>query len=117
MQTLANRRWLWGLAAITVILIGVAIFQPAFGGEQAASPAPDAVAALPAVELVQAEPAPAEVQPAEASAVGELSDHEAPAAQTPSSDNCIACHTNQALLQQLAEEPEKVKSELAGGEG
>jgi mono/diheme cytochrome c family protein len=40
-----------------------------------------------------------------------------PAADTPSSDNCIACHTNQALLQQLAVEPEEVKSELAGGEG
>jgi mono/diheme cytochrome c family protein len=32
-------------------------------------------------------------------------------------DNCIACHTNQVLLQQLAVEPEEVKSELAGGEG
>ncbi len=117
MQIKAKRRWLWGLAAIAVVLIGVAIFQPAFGGEQAALPAVDAVAALPAVDLVQAEPAPAEVQPAEPSSSVELSDHEAPVAQTPSSDNCIACHTNQALLQQLAVEPEKVKSELAGGEG
>jgi mono/diheme cytochrome c family protein len=33
------------------------------------------------------------------------------------SDNCIACHTNQALLEQLAEEPEVVESELASGEG
>jgi hypothetical protein len=117
MQTKANRRWLWGLAAIAVILIGVAIIQPAFGGEQAASPAADAVAALPAVELVQAEPAPADIQPAKLTAAEDLSDHEAPAAQTPSSDNCIACHTNQVLLQQLAVEPEKVKSELAAGEG
>ena len=117
MQTKANRRWLWGLAAIAVILIGVAIFQPAFGGEQAAAPAADAIAALPEVELVQAEPAPAEIQLTEPSAAEDLRDHDAPAAQTPSSDNCIACHTNQALLQQLAVEPEKVKSELAGGEG
>ena len=38
-------------------------------------------------------------------------------ADTPSSDNCIACHTNQAVLEQLAEEPEEVVSELAAGEG
>jgi mono/diheme cytochrome c family protein len=117
MQAKANRRWLWGLAAIAVIVIGVAIFQPAFGGEQAASPAPDVVAVLPEVELVQAEPAPAGMQPAEPPAAEDESGHDMPAADTPSSDNCIACHTNQALLQQLAVEPEEVKSELAGGEG
>lgn len=117
MHAKANRRWLWGLAAVAVILVGVAIFQPAFGGEQGTTAAPQTVAALPAAEMVQAEPAPAEIQPAPALAVEELSEHDSPAADMPSSDNCIACHTNQALLQQLAEEPEKVKSELAGGEG
>jgi mono/diheme cytochrome c family protein len=117
MHVKANRRWLWGVAAVAVVLIGVAVFQPAFGGEQATPVVPDAVAALPAVEMVQAELAPADIQPAEPSAAEELRDHDMPAADTPSSDNCIACHTNQALLQQLAVEPEKVKSELAGGEG
>jgi hypothetical protein len=38
-------------------------------------------------------------------------------AQVPSSNNCITCHTDEALLQQIAEEPEQVESELAEGEG
>ena len=36
---------------------------------------------------------------------------------SPSSENCIRCHTNKALLQALAEEPQELKSELASGEG
>ena len=35
----------------------------------------------------------------------------------PPSDNCVKCHTDKAKLQELAEEPEKVKSEMASGEG
>ncbi|RME82538.1 MAG: hypothetical protein D6775_10615, partial [Caldilineae bacterium] len=41
----------------------------------------------------------------------------APVADTPSSDNCIACHTDKEKLMELAEEPEQVKSEEAEGEG
>lgn len=116
MQAKAKRRWLWPLAAVVVILIGVVVFQPAFGGEQANTTVQDAVAALPAAEMAQAEVAPAEIQPA-APPVEQETSQDAPDADTPSSDNCIACHTNQALLQQLAEEPEVVESELASGEG
>lgn len=36
---------------------------------------------------------------------------------TPSSDNCISCHTDKDQLKALAEEPEKVKSTEASGEG
>ncbi|HEY80333.1 MAG TPA: hypothetical protein EYP25_03785 [Anaerolineae bacterium] len=38
-------------------------------------------------------------------------------ADTPSSDNCIACHTDKKKLKAIAEEPEEVKSEAASGEG
>ncbi len=38
-------------------------------------------------------------------------------ADTPSSDNCIACHTDKKKLKKLAKEPEEVKSEKASGEG
>jgi hypothetical protein len=113
MQALSKRRWLWGLAAVAVIVIGVAVFQPVFGGEQATTPALDVVVA----DVVQAEVVPAELQPAETAVSEETSSEEMPVADTPSSDNCIACHTNQTLLQQLAVEPEKVESEMAAGEG
>ncbi len=38
-------------------------------------------------------------------------------AAPPSSDNCIACHTNKQKLKDLAEEPEEIRSEKASGEG
>ncbi len=38
-------------------------------------------------------------------------------ADTPSSDNCIACHTDKKKLKAVAKEPEEVKSEKASGEG
>ncbi len=38
-------------------------------------------------------------------------------ADTPSSDNCIACHTDKKKLKEVAEEPEEVKSEKTSGEG
>jgi len=117
MQALSKRRWLWGLAAVAVVLIGVAIFQPAFGGEQAATPALEVVAAPVTADFVQAEVVSVEMQPVEEAVSDETAGEEMPVADTPSSDNCIACHTNQVLLQQLAVEPEKVESEMAAGEG
>ncbi len=117
MQVMSKRRWLWGLAAVAVILIGVAIFQPVFGGEQAATPALDLAAGPVTADVVQAEVVPVGLQPAETAASEDTSGEEMPVADTPSSDNCIACHTNQVLLQQLAVEPEKVESEMAAGEG
>jgi hypothetical protein len=38
-------------------------------------------------------------------------------ADAPSSENCIACHTDKKKLKKLAKEPEEVKSEAASGEG
>ncbi len=38
-------------------------------------------------------------------------------ADTPNSDNCIACHTDKKKLKAVAEEPEEVKSEKTSGEG
>lgn len=117
MQSKTIRRWLWPLAVVAVILVGVAVIQPAFGGDQPAFPQPDAVAALPVAAPGPAEGVQAELQPSQPSVSQETQTETTPVADTPSSENCIACHTNQALLQQLAVEPEKVESELAAGEG
>jgi mono/diheme cytochrome c family protein len=117
MQAMSKRRSLWGLAAVAVILIGVAIIQPVFGGEEAATPASDVMPVPAAADVAQAEVVSVEMQPADTAASEETSSEEMPVADTPSSDNCIACHTNQTLLQQLAVEPEKVESEMAAGEG
>ncbi len=38
-------------------------------------------------------------------------------AALPSSDNCVACHTDKEQLKALAEEPEEAKSAAAEGEG
>jgi len=68
------------------------------------------LAAAPAgvMEVVSSLPA------AESAGAAEMS---ATAAVLPSSENCIACHTNLEVLQTLAEEPEAVHSTEASGEG
>ena len=117
MKSIAKRPWIW--VVVGVALLGALLFLLRPAAELAVSseaapaavvepeilsePAPDAASM---VSLAAAAPA---VQQAEASAQV--------VADTPSSDNCIACHTNQAVLEQLAEEPEEVVSELAAGEG
>lgn len=117
MHATANRRWLVVAAAAIMLVIGVAVIQPAFGGEQVAPQPQEAVAVLSAAQLARAEIVPAEMQSAGSASSSPADTQDTPAADTPSSDNCIACHTNQTLLQQLAVEPETVESELASGEG
>lgn len=111
-----THRWLWAAMGLAAIAVLVVLFQPAFSSETPASPAATAhtkqVIALAgsteAVDVEQLSAGPAGTEQAEEVLV---------AVQGPPSDNCIACHTNQALLQELAEEPEVVESAMASGEG
>lgn len=120
MRTKSKWRWLWGLAAVSLLLVGVFAFWPALSGETATLP-PQAVAAVaPAAPVahpaLSAAAATAHTTQLSASGDETISDSVL-VADTPSSDNCVACHTDKALLQEIAEEPEEVKSELAAGEG
>jgi len=82
----------------------------------AARPEPMPAAALPGEsETLTAQPnIPAVLHPA---SDHQTSDPTPTATPYPPSDNCVNCHTDKAKLQELAEEPEKVKSEMASGEG
>jgi mono/diheme cytochrome c family protein len=102
MQQLRRHRW-WIVAAVAVVVVSAALISPVLS----AHAPPAQVAGVPAWEAEPASPASEETQQTSV----------APVAAQPSSDNCIACHTNQALLEQMAEEPEEVVSELAAGEG
>ena len=122
MQGHTLRRWLWprlglALAAVAAVAVLAVLFQPVFSsGAPAASPAVDTTGKQ-APAVVEAGSAATEDQPVleQATAAEERPDL-VKVAQVPS-DNCVACHTDEAVLQQLAEEPEEVVSELAEGEG
>lgn len=116
MNSIVKRPWIW--VVIGVALLGVLVFwlRPTadLAARSEAAPQPAVVdpvilsEAAPEVASVAAQETPASPQPdTDAQVVADM----------PSSDNCVACHTNQALLEQLAEEPEEVVSELAAGEG
>ncbi|MEZ4767346.1 MAG: hypothetical protein R2844_02855 [Caldilineales bacterium] len=115
MRSIVRRPWLWVIVAVALLGAAALIARMGAGttpnSEAAAPPLAVVAANVPAsapepVTAVQATPSPEQPE-AEAEALADV----------PSSDNCIACHTNQAVLQQLAEEPEEVVSELAAGEG
>jgi mono/diheme cytochrome c family protein len=105
MQQLRKHRW-WIVAAVAVVVVSAVLISPVLSANAPPAPAPAEEAGVPAWEAHPASPASEETQQTSA-----------PVALQPSSDNCIACHTNQALLEQMAEEPEEVVSELAAGEG
>jgi mono/diheme cytochrome c family protein len=116
MQQHHSRRWLGIALGIAAVAVLVALFQPAFSSE---APAPPAVVvqAEPLVTLAESNLMAPAAEPAIASVDQTEQVEESVAVQDPSSDNCIACHTNQALLEELAEEPEVVESAMASGEG
>lgn len=118
MKSIVTRPWIWVVVGLTLLGVLVFFLRPAaeLAVSSEASPAavvePEVLSepAPDAISMVSLQEAPAlAAQQAEAGAQV--------VADTPSSDNCIACHTNQAVLEQLAEEPEEVVSELAAGEG
>ena len=111
--------WLWLVVGLVLIPAFVLISQPAFS-----IPAPDtasgnAIVAVAAVAEV-GQPQSIAFEPGSNFDSKQTSQSETATqmvADTPSSDNCIACHTDEALLKELAEEPEEVHSEEASGEG
>lgn len=110
----------WAPLLLVGLVIAVAILvvnlrapheQPAAALAAGAAPQTASDVAVP-TEIASAEP-----QSAQASQADQVPTSDQLVAMVPSSENCIACHTDRALLQQLAEEPKKEKSALAAGEG
>ena len=116
-KSLIKSPWLWTLLALVLIVAFAAFLRLPASAESEAS-----VAAEPAqtTEVAEAEvtaPQPEEVDSTTENTEQTTSEENTTVADTPSSDNCIACHTDQEKLELLAEEPEEVHSEEAAGEG
>ncbi len=114
-RTLFSRKHLlWLAAVLAIIVLGVLVVRPPAW----ATPLP-AVQRVAHLETASVHIANASLQQADAgvqnSAKG--ASHLTLQADTPNSDNCIACHTDKKKLKKLAKEPEEVKSEEASGEG
>lgn len=108
--------WLWLLLALFLIFVIVVLAKistnPSLKAEAAAPSAPrvnaqKAVIAQLSTSLTQSTLAQ----------ITATENTQALFADAPSSDNCISCHTDKDKLKALAEEPEKVKSTEASGEG
>ena len=106
--------FLWLLAAAALIILVVLVIRPP------AWATPLARGAMPLETTGAAITNAPHQQPvvnSQAAATGASHIHTTLQADTPSSDNCIACHTDKKKLKAVAEEPEEVKSEKASGEG
>jgi len=99
--------FLWLLAAAAILTLVVLLMRP-----PAWATAPPGAVYLGPDMAAQPHAAPAQITAGAPAAMQvELQ------ANTPSSDNCIACHTDKKKLKKLAKEPEEVKSEASSGEG
>jgi len=113
--------WLWTFLALVLIVAFAAFVRPMAGS------LPPAEAAVAVDESVQTAHVIAENKTLSQPQTVEIATNTiqtteeitaiALVADTPSSDNCIACHTDEEKLKELAEEPEEVKSAEAEGEG
>ena len=116
MKSIVKRSWIWAILGVALVGALVVFLRPA---AELALPSEAAAPAAVVESDILSEPAPDAVSMVvQETPVPQQPDASVQVvADTPSSDNCIACHTNQAVLEQLAEEPEEVVSELAAGEG
>jgi len=115
-NSLIKSPWLWTLLALVLIVAFAAFVKLPVAAETeavAVEPAQTTEIAEAQVKAPQPEVAEAPAENAEQT----TSEENTTVADTPSSDNCIACHTDQEQLELLAEEPEEVHSEEAAGEG
>ncbi|HEY52418.1 MAG TPA: hypothetical protein G4N94_03070 [Caldilineae bacterium] len=114
--------WLWTILALVLIVAFAAFVRPMAG------PSPPAEAAAAVDEPAQtahviaenktlSQPQTSEIATNTIQTTEEETETSPLVADTPSSENCIACHTDEEKLQELAEEPEEVKSAEAEGEG
>ena len=110
----SRKHWLWLAAVLALIFLGVLVIRPPAW----ATPLP---AAQRVAHLQARAPMGAEASLQQTSVDEQISakgaSHITMQADTPNSDNCIACHTDKKKLKKLAKEPEEVKSEEASGEG
>lgn len=103
------------IAGLGVLVLAFILALWASAQPSAARPAP--VAAAASRSAPQALVVHPDVQPNLHTGPSSQVDPTPTATPYPPSDNCVKCHTDKAKLQELAEEPEKVKSEMASGEG
>ncbi len=108
--------WMILLIAILLVVGGGSLWVATHTSSISASPA-SAAQGVQQLSMGGASGRQGEQTAWAASLVSELTVAEITPTPPPSSDNCVTCHTDKARLQELAEEPEKVKSELASGEG
>ena len=110
--------WLWTILALVLIVAFAAFVRPSASVESEAAvdePTQTATQVIAENETVSQPEAPETAS--HTARITEKETKKTLVADTPSSDNCIACHTDEEKLQELAEEPEEVHSEEAGGEG
>ena len=115
--------FLWLLAAAALIILAVLVMRPpawatpVHAGQRAASIATEADTPLSSnVKRQTSSFSHSDLALRSDDSLNETGTS-SPVADTPPSDNCIACHTDKKKLKEVAEEPEEVKSEKASGEG
>jgi len=111
--------WLWTFLALVLIVAFAAFVRPMAGPSTSAAVAVDEsvqTAHVITENKTLSQPKTSEI----ATNTLQTTEEETETtliADTPSSDNCIACHTDEEKLKEVAEEPEEVKSAEAEGEG
>ena len=109
-----RKHWLWLAVVVAILVLGVMIIRPPAWATPMSVLQDATHQAITAPEIADASLQQVSVDE-QTSAEG--APHSTMQADTPSSDNCIACHTDKKKLKAVAEEPEEVKSEEASGEG
>jgi len=109
--------WLWTLLALVLIIAFAAFVKLPASAESETVVAAEPAQTTEVAEAEYAAPQPEAVDASAENAEQTTSEENTTVADTPSSDNCIACHTDEEALKLLAEEPEEVHSEEAEGEG
>lgn len=107
--------WLWACIVVVVVAAAAVVMGlPALSAESAVTPETENVVAVEKAAKTIA----AQVETETILSADEVLEVVTQVvADVPSSENCIACHTDQELLVQIAEAPEEVHSEEAEGEG
>jgi hypothetical protein len=111
--------WLWTFLALVLIVAFAAFVRPMAGPSTSAAVAVDE--SVQTAHVITENKTLSQPQTSEiATNTLQTTEEETETtliADTPSSDNCIACHTDEEKLKEVAEEPEEVKSAEAEGEG
>lgn len=110
--------WPWIGIALLLLVGLIALARPALSSDLAAAVNNDLQDTQAHVVPTDTSSQPESQLTTASDSISETAEQTAPTvAALPSSDNCIACHTDKEQLKALAEEPEEVKSAEAEGEG